>query len=236
VTPVNLVGAATSVGNTVSWMTNTLPVGGGASIVFTGTITGTGTLVNSVTIASSTPESQPANNSATSPGLTVAGSALATNLADLWLGMESTPASIPLHTPVEYILLAGNQGPLGVEGATLEVQSAGELVVRLAGEPGSGCPRLDGIITCRLPSLPPGGVIRIAVAVPTAVAGPVVSVWTLYGAPFDPNPEDNRLEARWMVGESERRYFLPFLQSGEGAARSQTEEIDLFLPAVSGNE
>jgi len=252
ITPENLFGTGVEDAGVITWMTDTLPLVHNATIVFTGTITGTGTLaemVNSVEIASTTTDDVPGNNSATTAGFEVAGSGMMAAVADLWLGVDSASAAIAVDAPAVYLFRAGNRGPIGVAGATVVIQSAAELDIRLLTEPHTACPRSGDGFACALPLLQPGDEIGIAVTFLTALPGTLDSVWTIEAAVFDLNPADNQLTQRWVVGEAaQQRIFLPILQSQADTERSQSpeqpveaeidpernrpEETEIYLPAV----
>ncbi len=231
-TPSNFFGTAVTTTNTVSWMTDTLPTGSGL-ITFTGIITGSGELINSVVITSTTTDDTPDNNSVTTGGFNASGSSMATAMADLWLRARSASTAIALDEPAEFIFRAGNRGPREVVGATVVIQSDAEIAGRLLTDPIAICPRADSGIVCPLPLLMPGDEIDIAVTVPVAQQGSFASVWTIESSLFDPNPDDNFVEHRWLVGENEWRFFLPFLQSQTETERNRSDEVEIYLPAVS---
>ena len=232
--PVNFFGAASVSGKTITWLTSTLSANASGFITFTGTITGSGTLINSVQISSATSDGTPGNNSASTAGLSVAGNAMALSLADLWLEVESSPARVTLGEPGEAIFRAGNRGPLPVEGARVTIVSAAPLVVYLLTDQAMACPWSDGRVVCALPALPAGSGVRLSVSIPAEMAGQVNTDWLIESDFFDPNPDDNRLSQGWQVGALEWRYFLPGVQASVDGERSKPDADEIFLPAVSG--
>lgn len=232
VTPTNLFGGESVSGVLVTWMTDTLPVIHSGYITFTGTITGTGTLTNSVSISSTTTDSAPGNNSATTAGFTVAGALMATSVSDLWVAGDGGGESIGLGTTGPILLRVGNRGP-ATEGQPLLTISglpAGAVEVRTS--PPVTCPRQGDGTVCALPPLAPGDGVEIAVTLPTDAPARWESVWQVVGERFDPNPDNNRLTRRWVVGESLWRFFLPLLDNQVDAERNRPEENELFLPEV----
>ncbi|WP_350351377.1 hypothetical protein ABS642_19030 [Microbacterium sp. A8/3-1] len=167
------------------WTVGTLMPGASATLTVTTDVVAEGTLTNSVTASSQTPDPTPSNNTGTS-------TIVAAPSADLRIVKTASANPAPLNGPITYTLVVTNDGP----STASAVQISDALPAGLRGPTTStvGCTIAGGVLGCSVATLAAGGTFTATVTgtVDPAIAQADLSnTATVSSATADPDPSDN---------------------------------------------
>jgi uncharacterized repeat protein (TIGR01451 family) len=180
-----------------------LPVGASATFVASCGIkpTATGSISNTATISSSTPDPEPANNSATDADNLAAS-------ADLGITKTNGTASSTPGGQTTYTIVASNAGPSNVSNATVSDTFATDLqncswTCNAAGGASCGVSSGSGHIN-RLVNLPVNGSVTFSAScdVSPSATGSLVNTATVSSATSDPVPGNNSATDTDTLGAS----------------------------------
>jgi uncharacterized repeat protein (TIGR01451 family)/fimbrial isopeptide formation D2 family protein len=152
----------------------------------------TGTIANTVTAESPTPDPEPGNNKATSE-------VAVSPEADL--GLEKTAlATVITGEELTWTLTAKNNGPSDAKGVTVvDPLPAGTSYLKSTSSQGS-CAEVAGTLTCKLGPLAVGASAKITVTAKVSAApGPLTNTATVEGKQTDPHPENNEASVTTTV-------------------------------------
>ncbi|MEO8670321.1 MAG: ExeM/NucH family extracellular endonuclease [Tahibacter sp.] len=168
---------AVGAGGGVSCSNPTFAVGSGVfTLIVAVSPSSTGTLSNTATVTSATPDPNSANNSATAT-TTVGGS------ADLQITNVGTPPSVINGQPITYTITATNAGPSNANTVTMTNLIPANTTFTSLTSPGSwSCTTpavgANGTVTCTLPAFAPGSSVFTLVVTVNAAAPPTMIVDT----------------------------------------------------------
>lgn len=166
----------------------TLPSGDTVSIVVAvrvdaGATSGT-TLTNAVSVASTTPDPDPANNQATEPT-----SVVAPTDADVLIVKTDAPDVAVAGTEVSYTLSVTNRGRATATNVTVtDTLPPGTSFVGGS----SGCTAAGGVVTCVVGTIAPGSSLALGLTISTPpTPGAIANTATVVAAEPDPFPANN---------------------------------------------
>jgi uncharacterized repeat protein (TIGR01451 family)/fimbrial isopeptide formation D2 family protein len=172
----------------ISCVLPTLATGATASFdlrvrVAAGTPAGT-SLVNTATVASTTPDPDAANNTDTEPTLVVAPGS-----ADVAIVKTDAPDPQAAGAAVSYTFTVTNFGPAAATAVTVtDTLPAGTAVIATS----TGCSVASGVLSCTLGTLAPGASTAVGVTLSTPpVAGVLTNTASVSAAEPDPVPGNN---------------------------------------------
>ncbi len=179
---------ATGATGTVSCTVATLAAGASATFdlrvrLAAGTAAGT-TLSNTVTVSSTTPDPDPANNTDTEPTLVVG-----PGTADVRIVKTDAPDPQVAGAPVSYSFAITNNGPATATNVTVtDTLPAGTTF--LTGS--AGCTAAAGVLTCTVGTLAPGASTAVGVTLTTPpTPGLLTNTVTVSATETDPVPSNN---------------------------------------------
>ena len=179
---------ATGATGTVSCTVATLAAGASATFdlrvrLAAGTAAGT-TLSNTVTVSSTTPDPDPANNTDTEPTLVVG-----PGTADVRIVKTDAPDPQVAGAPVSYAFAITNNGPATATNVTVtDTLPAGTAF--LTGS--AGCTAAAGVLTCTVGTLAPGASTAVGVTLTTPpTPGLLTNTATVSATEPDPVPSNN---------------------------------------------
>jgi len=145
--------------------------------------TAAGTMTNTVTVAASENDANPANNSASE-------STLVLPVADLAVAKSGSPNPAHVGSPLTYTVVVANLGPSAATRVTL-ADTLPTGVVLISAMPSQGsCGESGGLVTCGLGSLAGDAATVTIVVMPTAV-GTMTNTVTVAASEHDPNLANN---------------------------------------------
>ncbi len=158
-----------------------------------------GTLVNSATASSPTPDPTDSNNTGTDTTNVVAS-------ADLVLTKTATPAIVPAAGNVTYTITAHNAGPSDAQNVVVTDQLPSGVTFVSAAPPSARCTAVGLQVTCNLGTLAAGATaapITIVVNVPASTPAETIAnnAYVSSQTP-DPNPDNNHASAPTTVDPS----------------------------------
>jgi uncharacterized repeat protein (TIGR01451 family) len=176
----------------------TLPNGasGTIQIEVTTSAAGGGTLINSANATATTPDPNPANNTATTSTIIAVGS------ADLALSKTASSPSVLKNANFSYTITVNNAGPTAAGGVTVtDTLPAGATFVTATPSQGS-CTGTTTVI-CTLGTLASGSTASINLAVQAgATVGAVANTATVSSGTPDPNAANNSSTANVTIVDS----------------------------------
>ncbi|WP_029145554.1 DUF7507 domain-containing protein [Microbacterium luticocti] len=184
-------GACELTGSTVHCGFGTVPAGARFTVTVTGTLApdAAGTLTNTATVATTTADTDPANDTSTA-------AATIGRHADLALLKTATPADAHSGEAVQFHLRVVNHGPSDAAGVVVEDPRPAGLEVPGACTTPQGTCAIDaaGTVTFALGTVPVGGVVDVAFT--TAVAADagdaqIVNTATVHHDGTDPEPAND---------------------------------------------
>lgn len=192
VTQASLPAGCTLSGRTVTCTLGDLAPDATRTITLNGTVdpAQSGTLTNTASVSSTTPDPDPTDNSATATSDPVA-------RADLRLDKTASPTTVRPGEDVTYTLTLSNAGPSTASGVQIVDELDAALAVRSV-TPAAGCSTSGQRVTCARTSLAPGAstaVTIVARLAPGTPAGTVPNAATATSSTTDPTPDDARSSA-----------------------------------------
>lgn len=176
--------------NAVTCAPGTIGAGSSVAVTITARIDAArpaGALTNTALAASATPESNPADNSASATVTTGVS-------ADLSIAKSANPGQIVPGAPVTYTLAVTNAGPSQATGATIADQLP--IGLTFAGSP-DGCTAVGQAVTCPVGTLARGETrtYRVSADADAAASGDIVNTATVSADTPDPNAANNSASA-----------------------------------------
>lgn len=173
---------------TITCTIATLNVGATATFTFVATASpgASGTLVNSATVSSTTPDPAPANN--TSPTITT----LTAN-ADVAV-TKSAPAAVATTSNITFAITLTNGGPSTATNVSLTDVLAPALTfvsVTQNSGPAFACGQAAGTVTCTIAALAPSATATFDIVAATTVEGTISNTANATAATPDPAPANN---------------------------------------------
>ena len=195
---------AATAGNNVSCTAPTLAAGVDFVVVVTGTVlpaAATGPLTNTASVASQTPEDPSLGNNSASTTTEIVSS------ADVSV-TKSGPASANAGSNATWTLEVRNAGPSTATGVRLtDALPAGVTFVSSTSTPaGTTCTAADGVVSCAIGTIAPGGLVTVAItgAIASSVSAgtPLINVGGVSSTTDDPTPGNNSDEHTTTASES----------------------------------
>jgi len=179
-------GGGTTNAGVVSWPVGTLAVGATTNVTFTVTAPAGGTVTNSATVASTTADPNPANNTSSLVVTTVIPPA---STADLAVG-KSGPASIFAGTNFSYSISVTNLGPATATGLSVTDNLPAGLVF-VSATPGAVTNAGNQVVWTNLNSLASGAVTNLTLTVTATLRASVTNFASAGSPTLDTNVTNN---------------------------------------------
>jgi uncharacterized repeat protein (TIGR01451 family) len=199
-------------GGVVTCTLPSLSVGAAPLITVAVTAPASGSLVNSVTVASGVADLTPANN-------TAAASTNVTPAADLAVVKTGTPDPVMVSGGLTYTLSAANNGPSTASSVTVtDTLPAGVAFGGVSAPGWDSCGESGGVVTCTLSNLSVGAAPPITITVTAPAAPGVITNTAVIGsATLDPASANNTS----AIGTS----VTPFVDLVIGKSNGQTSAV-----------
>jgi uncharacterized repeat protein (TIGR01451 family) len=172
----------------------TVAVGGTVAVTIAGTPTMAGTVVDRVSVASSTPD--PAGNPSAQISTVVTAATGAA--ADLSITKSAQPSPVTAGSPLTYTLVVSNAGPSAAANvvATDSLPAGASLLSSSAAQ--GSCTGTQ-VVSCNLGTVAAGGSVKIVIVVMPTAAGTLVNHANVSSSNPDPAPGNNNATATTTV-------------------------------------
>ncbi len=181
VTFVSASGNGTNNGGVISWNLGSLANGAVSNVTLTVTAPASGSVTNVATVTSSTPDSNPGNNTSSPVGTTV------TPVADLAVG-KSGPASVVAASNYTYTVSVTNLGPSQASGVV--VTDTLPATVTFVSASGGGV-NVGGVVNWSLGALANGAVSNLTLTVKAPASGSITNTAKVSSGTLDTNLVNN---------------------------------------------
>jgi uncharacterized repeat protein (TIGR01451 family) len=181
VTFVSASGNGTNNSGVISWSLGSLANGAVSNVTLTVTAPTSGSVTNVASATSSTPDSNPGNNTSSPVGTTV------TQVADLAVG-KSGPASVVAASNYTYTVSVTNLGPSQASGVVVtDTLPASVTFVSASG----GGINAGGVVNWNLGALANGAVSNLTLTVKAPANGSITNIAKISSGTLDTNPVNN---------------------------------------------
>jgi uncharacterized repeat protein (TIGR01451 family) len=136
----------------------------------------------------------------------------AARIADLSLSKSAFPDPVEAGYPLTYTLQVENQGAFTATGILLEDQLP--MGVSFVSTSHVGCTHADGLVTCKVGDLPPGGTLDVQILTTVDPGAPslLTNQAEVHNALLDPDPGSDQASCVTQVqGGALQQVFLPLV-------------------------